>query len=132
MKILSPRTHTIIGFIVGIVLFFAPNIFGFNDVGGAAIIIPRILGIIIVLSELTVRGSFSGMNMVPMSMHLAMDIVLGAFLALSPWLFGFSDQGTNAWLLHLIVGLLIIGYVPMTRTNEEESRLHHGRAHHAS
>jgi hypothetical protein len=40
MKILSPKTHTILGLIVGIALLFAPNIFGFNDVGGAATSIP--------------------------------------------------------------------------------------------
>jgi hypothetical protein len=130
MKILSPRTHTIIGFIVGLALLFAPNIFGFSDVGGAAVMVPRIVGIIVLISELTVRGSFSRMDMVPMSAHLAMDVVIGAFLALSPWLFGFSDQGTNAWLPHLIVGLLIIGYVPITRTNDEEARAHHAHPAH--
>jgi hypothetical protein len=47
---------------------------------------------------------------------------MGAFLALSPWLFGFNDKGTNAWVPHLIVGLLIIGYALATRTNTEEPR----------
>jgi hypothetical protein len=130
MKLFSPKTHTIIGFIVGIALILAPNIFGFNDVGGAAVTIPRIIGVVVMLSELIVRGSFSGMGFVPMGMHLAMDVIIGAFLALSPWLFGFSDQGTNAWLPHLIVGLLIIGYVPITRTNEEEDRVHHAHPAH--
>jgi hypothetical protein len=54
-----------------------------------------------------------------MKLHLGADLIIGAFLALSPWLFGFSDEGTNAWVPHLIVGLLIIGYVPMTRSEEE-------------
>jgi hypothetical protein len=129
MKFLSPKMHSIIGFIVGIVLLFAPNIFGFSDVGGAPVAISRIMGIIVILSELTVRGSFSGMGMIPMRVHLFTDVIIGAFLALSPWLFGFSDQGTNAWLPHLIVGLLILGYIPMTRTDEEESGVH--RAHPA-
>jgi hypothetical protein len=129
MKFLSPKTHSIIGLIVGLALLFAPNIFGFSDVGGAAVAVPRIIGILVILSELTVRGGFSGLNMIPMKAHLFMDVIMGAFLALSPWIFGFSDQGTNAWLPHLIVGLLIIGYVPMTRTNEEEARIH--RAHPA-
>jgi hypothetical protein len=118
MKV-SPRVHSITGFIVGIALILAPNIFSFSDVGGAAVVIPRVLGLIIILSELTVKGSFSGINLVPMKLHLGMDVLIGAFLALSPWLFGFSDEGTNAWLPHLIVGLLIIGYVPMTKINDE-------------
>jgi hypothetical protein len=130
MKFLSPKTHSIIGFIVGLALLFAPNIFGFSDAGGAAVTVPRIIGIIVILSELTVRGGFTGINMIPMKAHLFMDVVMGAFLALSPWIFGFSDQGTNAWLPHLIVGLLIMGYVPMTRTNEEEARIHHAHPAH--
>lgn len=121
MQLLSARTHSIIGFIVGIALILAPNIFGFNDLGGAAIIIPRILGIIIVLSELTVRGSFSGMGIVPMKNHIEMDVVLGTFLALSPVLFEFTDKGTNAWLPHVIVGVMTVGYALMTRPNYEEA-----------
>jgi hypothetical protein len=122
MKFISPRAHSIIGFIVGFALLLAPSIFGFSDVGGAAVSIPRILGIIIILSELTVRGSFSGMGFIPMSMHIATDVVMGAFLALSPWLFGFSDEDANAWVPHLLVGLLMVGYALATRTNAEEAR----------
>lgn len=121
MKFLSPRVHSIIGFIVGIALLLAPNIFGFSDVGGAAVLVPRILGIIVILSELTVRGSFSGMGMVPMKAHIVMDVVLGAFLALSPWLFGFADEEANAWVPHLVVGIAIIGYALVTQTNTEEA-----------
>lgn len=117
MQFISPRTHTIIGFVVGIALLLAPNIFGFSDVGGAAVAVPRIIGIIVILSELTVRGSFRGMGFIPMRLHIMMDILMGAFLALSPWLFSFSDAGTNAWVPHFIVGLLMVGYALMTRTN---------------
>lgn len=121
MKFLSPRTHSVIGFIVGIALLLAPNIFGFSDVGGAAVIIPRILGVVIILSELTVRGSFSGFGVIAMSAHIAMDIALGAFLALSPWLFGFSDQEANAWAPHLVVGIVIMGYALATQPNTEDA-----------
>jgi hypothetical protein len=105
------------------VLWLAPNIFGFSDMGGAAATIPRIIGVIVILSELTVKGSFSQMGMVPMKMHIPMDVLMGAFLALSPWIFSFNDEGTNAWLPHLIVGLLMIGYALVTRTNEEERKV---------
>jgi len=121
MKFLSPRTHSIIGFIVGIALLLAPNIFGFSDVGGAAVAVPRILGIIIILSELTVRGSFSGMGFVSMKAHIVLDVIFGAFLALSPWIFGFSDEEANAWVPHLVVGIVIIGYALVTQTSTEET-----------
>ncbi len=118
MKFLSPRTHSIIGLVVGIALLIAPNLFGFSDIGGAAVAVPRIIGVIVILSELTVHGSFTGFGMMPMRMHIWMDVILGAFLALSPWIFGFSDQDANAWVPHLIVGILMIGYALVTRTDD--------------
>jgi hypothetical protein len=120
MKFLSPKIHSIIGLVVGVLLLLAPNIFSFTDAGTAASLIPRIIGVIVILSELTVKGSVTGMGMVPMKMHIGMDILLGAFLALSPWIFSFNDQGTNAWLPHVIVGIMMIGYAAVTRTNDEE------------
>jgi hypothetical protein len=122
MKFLSPRVHTIIGFIVGIALLLAPNIFGFSDIGGAAVTVPRIIGLIVIVSELTVQGSFSGFGKVPMSLHIVMDVIMGAFLSASPWLFGFADEDANAWVPHLVVGLAMIGYALATRTNPEEAR----------
>ncbi|MBM3210396.1 hypothetical protein FJZ39_03615, partial [Candidatus Saccharibacteria bacterium] len=102
MKFLSPRTHTIIGFVVGLALLAAPWLFGFIEVGGAAVWTPWIIGAVIIISELMVRGSFSGMGVIPMKTHIAQDVVVGAVLALSPWLFGFADEPTNAWLPHVL------------------------------
>ncbi len=121
MKFLSPRIHTIIGFIVGLALLIAPNLFGFSDVGGAAVMVPRIIGAIIILSELTVKGSFSGFGVIPMKLHIGMDVLMGAVLALSPWLFGFSDEEANAWVPHLVVGIVVVGYALVTRTNDEQA-----------
>ena len=123
MKFISPRAHSIIGTLVGLALIVAPNIFGFSDVGGAAVMVPRVIGIIVILSELTVQGSFSRMGFIPMKMHLVLDVLMGALLALSPWLFVFSDTETNAWVPHLVVGLVMIGYAVVTRTNRTVSEL---------
>lgn len=122
MKFLSTRTHTIIGLIVGVALLLAPNIFGFSGVGGAAVMVPRIIGIIILLSELTTTSALSPIKMVPMKMHVLMDMGIGAVLALSPWLFGFANEEANAWVPHLVVGLLVIGYALVTKTDPAEDR----------
>lgn len=121
MKFISPRAHSIIGFIVGVALVFAPNIFGFSDVGGAAVWLPRILGVIVILSELTVRGSFSGMGMVPMRAHITTDVLMGLLLALSPWLFSFSDGPSNSWVPHLLVGIVMVLYALATRTDDTDA-----------
>jgi SPW repeat len=36
------------------------------------------------------------------------DIVAGAVLALSPWLFGFADDGTQFWLPFVVIGVAAI------------------------
>lgn len=51
-----------------------------------------------------------------MPVHLLLDVASGALLAVSPWLFGFSDR--VLWP-HLILGLLEIGAGLMTRTVPE-------------
>jgi SPW repeat len=122
MQFITPRVHSIIGFIVGVALLFAPNIFGFSDVGGAAVAIPRILGVIVILSELTVRGSFSGAGFVSMRFHIWMDVIMGIFLAASPWLFGFADEEVNAWVPHLVVGIAMVGYALATNPNVQNAK----------
>ena len=44
-------------------------------------------------------------HVIPMRVHLMTDAIVGIFLAISPWLFGFADHGANAWLPFLIIGL---------------------------
>jgi len=122
------RVHAVIGYIVGVVLFFAPNIFGFADNGGAAVAIPRIIAVILLLSELTTNSGLSLVGAIPMRMHLIMDVVAGLFLAVSPWLFGFQDQGANAWLPHLIVGLAYGGIATITQTEPARNTSRHAHA----
>jgi hypothetical protein len=115
-RTISTRNHVIMGFIVSVILFFAPNIFGFNDNGGAAVWVPRIVAIVLFLSELVTDNGMSLIGLIPMRLHLMMDGVAGIFLAVSPWLFGFYKQGANAWLPPLIIGLIYTGTALMTRT----------------
>lgn len=117
MRFLSTRTHSIIGIIVAVALILAPNIFGFTDVDSAEAV-ARFLGIFLLLSELITDSGFSLAKIIPMNVHLMMDYTAGVFLAVSPWLFGFADEKANAWVPHLIVGLLIIGYALVTRVPE--------------
>jgi hypothetical protein len=128
MRFLSTRAHSMLDLVVGLVLILAPNLFGFSDAGGAASNIPRILGIIIIAQELITDNGFSLVGWISMKTHLAADYLIGAFLAISPWLFGFHNQGTNAWLPHLIVGLLIIGNAMVTHTSPDRHGAHHAAA----
>lgn len=114
MKVLSPKIHTIIGLVVGVALLAAPWLFMFNDVGGAAVTVPLVIGAFIIVNELITTSSASPLKLVPMRIHIMLDVVTGLVLAASPWLFGFADEKINAWLPHLIVGLAVVGYALIT------------------
>ena len=118
MKLISTKAHTIIGVVVGLVLLVAPNLFGFND-NEVAALIPRIVGIFIILNELITTSPVSPLKLVPMKVHIVLDCVTGVFLALSPWLFGFADEPANVWVPHVLVGLLVVGYALVTNTADE-------------
>ena len=110
MQFISSKAHTIIGLAVGIILLFAPQLFGFSDDQTAAYVTIGV-GVFIIISELVTTSSASLLKLVPMRIHLLLDYITGAFLAISPWMFGFADV---VWAPHVIVGILTIGYALVT------------------
>jgi hypothetical protein len=126
-RFISTRTHAIIGYIVGALLLFAPNIFGFADNGGAAVAMPRIIGVIMLMSELITDSGLGLVSIIPMKVHLILDMGASFFLAVSPWLFGFHNQGANAWAPHLIAGLayLVVAMATQTEPSTRTSRHAH-------
>lgn len=123
MKILSTRTHTIIGIVVGLALLVAPWLFAFAELSEAATTVALGVGLFVLLSELTTTSPLSLVKLVPMGVHVMLDILTGLFLLASPWLFAFADKPLNAWLPHVLVGLLIVGYAVITNTADQESRV---------
>lgn len=108
MKFLPTKIHGILDYIVGIALILAPMIFGFSDVGGVAVALPQILGIGLIVYSIFTNYEWGLVRVLPMSYHLVVDFVAALLLAVSPWLFGFSDEDANAWLPHVVVGIVVI------------------------
>jgi hypothetical protein len=105
MRFISTRTHGVLDYMTGLLLIVAPWLFGFADAGAAAWI-PIVLGIGLLGVSLVTRYELSVAKMIPMPTHLALDVGLGIFLLISPWLFGFADV---IWWPHVLVGILEIG-----------------------
>jgi hypothetical protein len=55
-----------------------------------------------------------------MPTHLLLDAGSGAFLLVSPWLFGFADF---VWWPHVVIGLLEIGSAVTTKKAPTDERL---------
>jgi SPW repeat len=86
------NAHAAIEPIMGIVLIAAPWIFGFSDVNSAKVI-SIVVGAIMLLSGSMTRWRLSLVKLIPLRVHFMTDLVLGAFLILSPFIFGFSSNG---------------------------------------
>lgn len=118
MRFIGSRVHGILDFLVGALLIAAPWIFDFNR-GGAETWVPVALGVSAILYSLATDYEFGVVHAISLRTHLWLDALSGAFLAASPWLFGFSDY---VWAPHLIVGLLEIGTSMMTKRERDTAR----------
>jgi hypothetical protein len=126
MKVISTKTHGILDYIMGIILIASPWIFNFND-GTAAQWIPIILGASALVYSLMTDYELGAARIISMKMHLMLDMASGIFLAVSPWLFGFSDRVTTP---HLVLGILEIGAAMMTRTAPSTNNARTGNHSH--
>lgn len=121
MRIIPTIVHGIADYILGIVLLLLPNIFGFADLGGPAVWIPRILGILDLVQSVATNYELGLVKILPMKLHLMGDYVVSAFLAVSPWLFGFSHRSANVWLPFLVIGVAVFIVSLMTKTQPGRS-----------
>ena len=108
MRFIPTKVHAVLDYVVAIALILAPTIFMFEEVGGAAVIIPRILGVGLILYSLFTRYELGLVKVIGMPVHLVFDILASVFLIASPFLFGFINEAPNAWLPHIVVGAAVI------------------------
>jgi hypothetical protein len=105
---ISSRMHGMFDYVGGVALIAAPWIFGFSDLGGAAVAVPVVLGVLILLQSLATDYEFGVFRIIPLRAHLMVDVIGGAFLALTPLIFGTTDEGLGGWLPHVVVGIALI------------------------
>jgi hypothetical protein len=126
MRVIPTRVHGMMDYLIGVLLIAAPWLFNF-DRGGAETWVPVLLGASVILYSLFTDYELGAMRRISMPTHLMLDLGGGVLLAISPWLFGFSDY---VWQPHLIVGLLEIGTSLMTRRVPDTGhQTSHGSTH---
>jgi hypothetical protein len=115
MRFLSTRVHGVMDYMMGILLLASPYLFGFAT-GGVKQWLPMILGLAMLGMSLLTRYEWGAVRVIPMPVHLIIDGLSGALLAVSPWLFGFAGI---VYLPHLILGVIELGTSLMTETHSE-------------
>ena len=125
MRFLPTKIHGVIDYLEGVALIAAPWLFQFHDVGGMAVYLPIILGVGVIVASLFTDYELGLVKVIPMPYHLVIDFIAAALLALSPWLFGFSDEKINAWLPHVVVGVVVILVVLVSQTQPGDKSAAH-------
>jgi hypothetical protein len=130
MRMIPTKVHAMMDYLVGVLLIAAPWIFQYADESSAAKWISIVAGVAVIgMSAVTDYEGGVVAHLVPMRTHLMTDALLGIFLAISPWLFGFGDQGANAWVPFVVIGLGEIASAATTDPEPAQRRTSRREAH---
>ncbi len=113
MRFIPTRTHGVLDYVVGALLIVVPYNLGFAD-GTVVQWVPQLLGLVAIGGAMLTDYELGVVRVIPMPVHLGIDIASGVLLALSPWLFGFADR---VFWPHLAFGLFSVVASLITRTD---------------
>jgi hypothetical protein len=109
--------HGLIEYAAGVLLIAAPFLFSFDD--GSATAVSIIAGVVVLVITASTAMSTGLIKSIPVQAHVMMDYVLAAALIASPFLFGFSGDGT-ATAFFIILGVVHLLVTIGTRFIGEE------------
>lgn len=115
IRFIPTSVHSAIDQVVGPALVVAPTILRLGRTSPEGIVARAVGGAETVYSNLT-DYELSAKKIVPLPVHLALDAVGGATLAVLPQLTGARKRGKKAWVPHLAIGALEIGMAALTKT----------------
>jgi hypothetical protein len=111
MLLISTRIHAVLDYIIALVLLGLPYLFDAWVGMGAKVWVPMLLGIALIVYSLVTDYELSIVALLPVPVHLMLDVVGGVLLAVSPFVFGFSHE---IWAPYVVVGLVEILTAAMT------------------
>jgi hypothetical protein len=115
LRFIPTSVHGLIDHGIAPTLIAAPAIFDLPDASPEGLV-PRIVGAVEAIYSNLTDYEMSLKNVVPMPVHLALDGVGGAALALVPQVTGARKRGVRHWLPHLGFGLFEVGMALCTKT----------------
>ena len=115
MRFIPTRVHSAADHVVGPALVLAPTLLRLGRTSPEGLTARAVGGVESFYSNLT-DYELSMKNVVPMKVHLVLDAVGGATLALVPQLTGARKRGKKHWLPHLALGAFEIGMAALTKT----------------
>lgn len=111
--------HAALEPLIALVIAAAPWLFGFSETDSATVICVAV-GVTMLIAGSLTDWRLSLMRVIPLRMHLATDLLLGALLILSPLVFGFADEGGPTRFM-VVAGVLEVLTALMTRWDRTEA-----------
>jgi len=90
--------------LMAVLIIVAPWLFGFSDVNDAQTIC-IVVGVVMLAAGAMTQWRYSLVKLIPLRTHFMTDLLLAAVLILTPFIFGFSDEG-GATRFMIIIGVL--------------------------
>ena len=90
MRFIPTKVHGLLDYLVGITLAISPFLFWSTEMD-LDLWIPLVSGVALILISVCTDYEWGAAKTFTMRSHLTLDLLLGIFLAISPWLFGFAD-----------------------------------------
>jgi len=118
---ISTKFHGVIDYLFCFVFGASPWIFGYADIGGAALVIPIFFSWLTLIMAIFTNRETGFVKQMPLQMHLVLDLFAGFFIMVSPWLYDFAHKanGTGVFWPHLLFG----GYLFLQAIFTEHSPL---------
>jgi hypothetical protein len=89
--IVPPFAHGVLEYGAGVLLLAAPFLLGFDSDAATAIAIIAGLGVLVLAAA---TASSTGLaKVIPLGVHVLLDLAVVGVLVAAPFLFGFSDDG---------------------------------------
>ena len=121
--VVPPFAHGLLEYGAGVLLLAAPFVFAFDTDAATAASIVAGLGVLALAAS---TASSTGLaKVIPLGIHVLLDLAVVAFLVAAPFLFGFSDDGApTAFFIVLGVSHLLLTIATRFRPAREpaESR----------
>jgi predicted membrane metal-binding protein len=109
---ISTKLHSVFDYAGGVVVTASPWLFGFYRLGGAALFIPLVFGVLQMIMVIFTTHEGGLIKVFPLQLHLLLDMFIGFVLFVSPFLYNFYPF---VFLPHVLLGLFLLGSSIFTR-----------------
>lgn len=119
-KVLTPKTHGILDYVLAIAFILAPAIFGFTE---TAATLSYIIGVLYIGTSLLTRYPLGAIKVIPFPVHGVLESVMAVLWIVLPWIAGFAfDGAARNFFVVAGIGLLIVAFLTDYKAAELESR----------